>query len=49
MSQGVPGDARQNNTGAQGRGHQLLGAVRELEEDEKVHSSHLVDVFKHLA
>ena len=41
----VPGDARQNNTGAKGRGHQLLGAVRELEEDEKVHSSHLVGVF----
>ena len=37
----LPGDAGKDDTGAEGRGDQLLRAVRKLQQDEKVHCAYL--------
>ena len=39
----LPGDAGKDDTGAEGRGDQLLRAVRKLQQDEKVHCAYLVE------
>ena len=42
-----PGDAGKDDTSAEGRGDQLLRAVRKLQQDEKVHCAYLaVHIFK---
>ena len=38
----LPGDPGKDNTSAEGRCDQLLGTVRKLQQDEKVHCAHLV-------